>query len=165
MAAVLGGLCVNLVALFSVDGRETRLGFWRLYLSITAVSAVIWCASLFAIIGLGPWAAFALLALLPLGAMMTALVVRRVHDRGKNALWAVFFVFGPLALTEPAQSLAANPNPPQMLAALGLSLAGLALSIWSFIEIGLMKGDAGVNRYGPGPVASGASPGPIEAGV
>jgi uncharacterized membrane protein YhaH (DUF805 family) len=153
---------VNLAALFSVDGRETRLGFWRLYLSITAVTALVWCASLFAIIGLGPWAGFALLALLPLGAMMSALVVRRVHDRGKNALWALFFVFGPLVLTEPAQSLAANPNPPQMLAALGLSMAGLALSIWSFIEIGMMKGSAGANRYGPDPSAGEASEKPAE---
>ena len=144
---------MKFVALFSLDGRETRLNFWRLYLAINLATAVVWCADLFAVIGLGPWAGVLFLALLPLGAMMSALVVRRVHDRGKNAAWALFFVFGPLILTEPAQALAGQASPWQTLAAVGMSLSGLALSIWGFVEIGLMKSAPGDNRYGPGPRA------------
>jgi uncharacterized membrane protein YhaH (DUF805 family) len=154
---------VNFAALFSLDGRETRLNFWRLYLAINLATAVVWCADLFAVIGLGPWAGLLFLPLLPLGAMMSALVVRRVHDRGKNAAWAIFFVFGPLILTEPAQALAGQTSPWQTLAALGMSFGGLALSIWGFIEIGLMKGAPGDNRYGPGPRGGGSSPNADEA--
>jgi uncharacterized membrane protein YhaH (DUF805 family) len=149
---------VNFAALFSLDGRETRLNFWRLYLAINLATAVVWCADLFAVIGLGPWAGLLFLPLLPLGAMMSALVVRRVHDRGKNAAWALFFVFGPLILTEPAQALASQISSWQTLAALGMSLGGLALSIWGFIEIGLMKGAPGDNRYGPDPRAGDSPP-------
>ena len=144
---------MKFAALFSLDGRETRLSFWRLYLAINLVTTVVWCADLFAVIGLGPWAGVLFLALLPLGAMMSALVVRRVHDRGKNAAWALFFVFGPLILTEPAQALASQTSSWQTLAALGMSFSGLALSIWGFVEIGLMKSAPGDNRYGPGPRA------------
>ena len=154
---------MNFAALFSLDGRETRLNFWRLYLAINLATAVVWCADLFAVIGLGPWAGLLFLPLLPLGAMMSALVVRRVHDRGKNAAWALFFVFGPLILTEPAQALASQTSPWQTLAALGMSLGGLALSIWGFIEIGLMRGAPGDNRYGPDPRAGDSPPSVDEA--
>jgi len=154
---------VNFVALFSLDGRETRLNFWRLYLAINLATAVVWCADLFAVIGLGPWAGLLFLALLPLGAMMATLVVRRVHDRGRNAAWALLFVFGPLILTEPAQAMAGETSPWRVLAALGMSLGGLALSIWGFVEIGLMKGAPGDNRYGPGPRAEVSPAGLDEA--
>ena len=154
---------MNFAALFSLDGRETRLNFWRLYMAINLATAVVWCADLFAVIGLGPWAGLLFLPLLPLGAMMSALVVRRVHDRGKNAAWALFFVFGPLILTEPAQALASQTSPWQTLAVLGMSFGGLALSIWGFIEIGLMKGAPGDNRYGPGQRTGGSPPNADEA--
>jgi len=144
---------VNWVALFSLQGRETRRRFWRIWFSINLAATVIWCASLMAMINLGPWAAIALLALPPLGAMATALVVRRIHDRGKATAWAPIYVFGPFVLTEPAKGLVSSASPWLVAAAVGLSLAGLALSVWGFVEIGLLKGTAGPNRYGPDPHA------------
>jgi uncharacterized membrane protein YhaH (DUF805 family) len=138
--------------LFSLRGRASRLGFWRFYLGITAASAVVWCGGLFAIIGLGPWAGFLLLALFPLWAMSAALVVRRVHDRGRGTPWAVIFVFGPLALIEPAQTLLRGPNPDLTPMATILAWAGLALGAWGFVEIGFRRGTAGPNPYGPDPL-------------
>ena len=33
-----------------------------------------------------------------------------------------------------------------------LTLAGFALSIWGFVEIGCLPGNAGSNGYGPNPI-------------
>ena len=33
-----------------------------------------------------------------------------------------------------------------------LSLAAFALTIWGFVEIGFLRGGAGLNRYGPDPL-------------
>jgi hypothetical protein len=72
----------------------------------------------------------------------------RLHDRDKSA-WRLLYstwvpaVFGRLAKTE---WFAGDAD--KMLHH-ALALAGLALSIWGFVEIGCLRGTAGSNRYGP----------------
>ena len=144
---------MNWSALFSVRGREARLRYWRLQLLIDVLAALVWCGGLFAMIGLGPWAAILFLAFGPLVAMTVALVIRRVHDRGKSAIWALIFVFGPLALEAPLRAQAGVEGQSPALSTLGLALGGAALSIWGFVEIGLRRGTKGPNRYGPDPRA------------
>jgi uncharacterized membrane protein YhaH (DUF805 family) len=34
-----------------------------------------------------------------------------------------------------------------------LALAGVALSIWGFVEIGCLRGNAGPNKYGSNPLS------------
>ena len=41
-------------------------------------------------------------------------------------------------------------------------LGGLALSIWGFVEIGCLPGNAGSNSYGPNPIAAGQASRPLE---
>jgi uncharacterized membrane protein YhaH (DUF805 family) len=35
-----------------------------------------------------------------------------------------------------------------------MSLAGTAIAIWAFVELGCLRGTVGPNRYGPDPLGS-----------
>jgi uncharacterized membrane protein YhaH (DUF805 family) len=75
---------------------------------------------------------------------------RAVRDRGKNAWWLLVFYAVPGVLGHSAKGTwvagAAGMGLHYILA-----LAGFALSIWEFIEIGCLSGNAGSNRYGSNP--------------
>jgi uncharacterized membrane protein YhaH (DUF805 family) len=133
--------------LFNFKGRTARREFWRVYLLLTLLIAVVWVGGLFAVLKLGSWAGFAFLLLAPIAVMYLALMVRRLHDRNRGAVWAAVYLLGPFLLDATAQSLARTAY---LLAAL-LALSGLGLAIWSVVDMGFLRGTAGANRYGVDP--------------
>ena len=76
-------------------------------------------------------------ALLASGACV---VSKRLHDRGLTGWWAALVLLA-VALIWRAPS--------------GVSvLVSLPVLVWSTVELGLMAGEQGANRFGPSPVAA-----------
>jgi len=136
--------------LLRFDGRLSRLGFWRGYLLLGVLGAIALVVGLLAIMGFGSWGAVFLAPLLPLVIASIAIIVRRLHDRGKSALWLLPFVIGPflvgLWLNTEGKGQAGGPM-------LLVALTSLILNIWGLVEIGFLGGTRGVNRFGEAPAA------------
>jgi uncharacterized membrane protein YhaH (DUF805 family) len=82
----------------------------------------------------------------------------RLHDRGKSAWWLVVFYAVPGMLGHLAKA-AWSAGAAGTGLHYTLALAGFALSIWGFVEIGCLRGDAGSDRYGSNPLSLRAAKG------
>jgi uncharacterized membrane protein YhaH (DUF805 family) len=129
--------------LFSLNGRTSRIGFWRTLLFVTLMTAVAWVIALFAILQFGPPAGVLLLALAPLLYMNFAVCVRRLHDRDKSWWWLLGFILIPLVAP------ALKGHGVGILALAIMSLIGIGVWIWGWVEIGFRAGVARPNRFGP----------------
>jgi uncharacterized membrane protein YhaH (DUF805 family) len=81
-----------------------------------------------------------------------AITTERLHDRSKSAWWLLLFYGVPAVLGQLAKA-AWFPGPAGTTLHYILALAGFALTIWGFVEIGCLRGTAGSNKYGPNPLA------------
>ena len=137
--------------LFGFEGRATRLTYWRIQVMLTAVGATLFILAAFGTI-VGGWLGAVPLAFIP-PLLLTgfSITVRRLHDRGKGVLWALFFLVGPWVLFAPAGTLRDGASTGVILGASLLALSGFALGAWGWIEIGFVRGAQGANRYGPPP--------------
>ncbi|HRD27335.1 MAG TPA: DUF805 domain-containing protein [Caulobacter sp.] len=136
--------------LFSFRGRTSRLTWWRVQLATSALIAALWVLTIFVAMGAGDIAAIPLLLILPVLAVTLATSVRRLHDRDRSAWWLLVFWAAPAACFAAASWLteqAGDAGPP----ALAALIAGLAFELWSLVEIGLLSGSRGPNRFGPAP--------------
>ncbi|MBO9707014.1 MAG: DUF805 domain-containing protein [Caulobacter sp.] len=140
---------------FDSSGRVSRLGFWRFQVVQALAGAAIWCLTMFATMA-GGWLGLApLLLLAPLVVAALHVGVRRLHDRGRSGWWLLPFTVGPYLLMAAAHLSAGALGPlGAVLLALPLSLAGLALAAWSWIELGFRRGTRGANRFGPPPLSN-----------
>lgn len=75
-----------------------------------------------------------------------AVGVKRLHDRNKSGWWILLFYFAPGILSGWQASSPTAGN------ALVLGLASFAITVWSFVELGCLRGTAGPNQYGPDPL-------------
>jgi uncharacterized membrane protein YhaH (DUF805 family) len=156
--------------LFSFRGRVGRAGFW-LYNAIAVplvllLVVVVWVYALsipgayenggptplpgdplgiaVAILFVG-----LLIAIVVAGAAVT---VKRLHDRDKAWWWIAVFIVVPDALLGLAEVLdeseAANAS-----ALFAIQFAALALTVWGIIELSVLRGTAGANRFGPDPLS------------
>lgn len=71
---------------------------------------------------------------------MTAIGVKRLHDRAKSGWWLVLFSVVPWVVHVAHAHVA-------------LSVASLGLSAWALVEMGCLRGTIGPNRYGDDPLA------------
>jgi uncharacterized membrane protein YhaH (DUF805 family) len=141
--------------LFSFHGRINRAKWWLfLLLSIvyTFVEFVL-CIMLFGFTGILLGWLLALLVIWP----SFAIGVKRLHDRGKSGWWLLFFYLVPGFLD--GFNMATNPdmmsNEGMMASPMSLllSLAAFAITIWMIVELGVLRGTVGDNKYGPDPLA------------
>ena len=139
--------------LFGASGRINRAKYWR--------SLLIFCGAGL-LVGVILLTAAGIAA--PLFILMLAIVfipwllwgiafhTERLHDRGKSAWWLLVFYAAPGVLGQLAKGAwfagAAGTGLHCVLA-----LAGVALSIWGFVEIGCLRGNAGPNKYGSNPLS------------
>ena len=82
-------------------------------------------------------------------------ITRRLHDRGRSVRWLAVFTLAPLVLAALSIWLSETPVFYEQSwagwTALAASLLSLALNLWGFVEIGLLRGDPGPNPFGPPP--------------
>jgi len=136
---------------FSLKGRASRLAFWRFFLLQSLAAAAILVTTSFATI-IGGWLGVVpALFIAPLLAAAFCMTVRRLHDRGKGMAWAVIFTFGPFLLGAPLRLIAREASVAVVLTASLAALAGGVLALWSWVELGGLRGQKGPNRYGPAP--------------
>lgn len=147
----------------SFDGRISRKPFWIGALGIIVASAV----SVFVLQGLfglpGRQLVYASMAVsLILVWPIIAISTKRLHDRDKPAtFWLVIF-FGPSFVANIMRDFEVDYTVislegKQVLyagnIALFITVIALVTGIWALIELGLLKGNASENSYGPDPLA------------
>ena len=71
------------------------------------------------------------------------LLAKRLHDRGRSGWWAALILF----------ALAAMWPAPHGFASFAFTL----VLIWAVVELGVMQGEDGANRFGPSPLAGAAA--------
>ena len=152
--------------LFTYTGRINRAKYWLavvVYLAITvlliAIGLIMFGNSLLAVgdeetdeivvallsRGIG----FTLIVLVVYIPMMVSgfmVGIKRLHDRDKSGWWLLVFYVLPGVLSGIGDSLDTG--------GFLFGLAGFAVSMWALVELGLLRGTAGPNRYGPDPLAS-----------
>jgi uncharacterized membrane protein YhaH (DUF805 family) len=157
--------------LFSFRGRIGRARFW-LYFAIVAplylVLVVAFWVYALSIPGayenggptpfptdplgiLGAIVFFLVLAVTTLAG--AAITVKRLHDRDKAWWWLVIFVVAPDVLLFLAEVLAQSELLNDV-AAFAIEFAALAIATWGSVELGMLRGTAGANRFGPDPLTS-----------
>ena len=88
-----------------------------------------------------------------------AVIIKRLHDRGKSAWWVLVFVVLPGVLIGASMgatltAIIATGGQIEEMSPVGsiLSLVGAAISLWAFVELWCLRGTVGPNRYGPDPL-------------
>ena len=120
---------------FSAEGRAPRTP------SLLAVAVLVVAAALYEA-GVGPtlhWITgwFVYPALVFCGACVLS---KRLHDRGRTGWWAAVILVSLVAVW---------PHPDGFLD----FLFGLVL-VWAAVELGVLAGEQGTNRYGPNPLST-----------
>jgi uncharacterized membrane protein YhaH (DUF805 family) len=150
----------------SFKGRFNRGKYWLFFLIyLVALVGIVVVGSSFIAAGAqggGIGAAAVLAALLVIVFALffifafvatLAVSVKRLHDRNRSGWWLLVFFFVPMLLLSIGEG--ANPSPDELSGAgIAFALAGFGVAIWGFVELGLLRGTVGDNRFGPDPVAT-----------
>ena len=139
--------------LFGAGGRIGRAKYWRsvlIYIGGGLMTAVI----LFTSAGIAAplFVVMVVAVLIPWLLWGASFTTRRLHDRDKSAWWLVVFYLLPGVLGQVANAAWFGGAAGTALHSI-LALAGFALTIWGFVEIGCFRGTAGSNTYGPDPLS------------
>jgi uncharacterized membrane protein YhaH (DUF805 family) len=138
--------------LFGSSGRINRAQYWR-SLVICSIAALLGIVIVLTGAGLGvPLFLMAAIVFIPWLLWGFAISTERLHDRRKSAWWLLLFYLLPAGLSQFAEVLGFAGAAGTVLQ-YALALAAFALTIWGFVEIGLLRGTAGPNKYGPDPLA------------
>ncbi len=144
--------------MFGAGGRINRARYWlslfKLCLAGLLVTVVLFTAAglaaplfvLMVIVVLIPWLLWGF-----------AIHTERLHDRDKSAWWLVIFCLLPRVLGQLTE-VTRFAGPTGLMLRCAIELAGFALVIWGFVEIGCLRGTAGSNTYGPDPLAKAKRP-------
>jgi len=135
--------------LMRFDGRLSRLGYWRRYLTLAIIGAVAWGVALTGSLAVGAWAAVLFLPLIPVLVASLAICVRRLHDRNRSGWWLLVFIFLPGVLMALVEGKAIQTS--TVLLYLAAVLAALVVIVWGLVEIGFRRGTRGDNRFGAEP--------------
>lgn len=138
-----------LSALFSFEGRLSRIDFWRRGNLLALPLAVVIAGTIFATMT-SPFGPFVALLLLPFPIVSLSMAARRLHDRNKSAWWLVLFMGAPAALATAASVLLEAPRPDGNVA-LTLAVAAWVIVVWAVIELNFLSGSSRANRFGPPP--------------
>ena len=131
--------------LFGFRGRVNRGKYWlAIVLFIIAwivIGIIAWLLSTVSYILGGIVVALVFLVTLYAG---IAIGIKRLHDRDKSGWYLLLFYLLPGILEGIGEAIGGI--------GFVLSLAGYAISIWAFVELGCLRGTIGSNQYGPDPL-------------
>ncbi|HEY0438650.1 MAG TPA: DUF805 domain-containing protein [Xanthobacteraceae bacterium] len=138
--------------LFGFNGRINRAKYWLgiLVCVVASIVASILGALLGSMIGTLLTGVVSLATLI----ISIAIGVKRLHDRDKSGWWLLLFLLAPsvllgFGLMASVFGLAVGGSGTTGIL---MSLAGTAIAIWAFVELGCLRGTVGPNRYGPDPL-------------
>lgn len=125
------------------------MSYWRVFIVLPLGWAAVVCltllgAHLHPVVG-----GLFFLLMAPLAVAVLATTVRRLHDRNRTAWWLIPFVLAPFLLDQAADAIMRDG----LLVALLMALASTGLGLWSFIDLGWLRGTRGANRFGEEPVS------------
>jgi len=142
--------------LFSFEGRIGRGVYWLAILALIVAVLVLTLAPFLlnseeaAVLMLALTSQFIwLLSLWPI----LAVGAKRLHDRNKNGWWLLVFWLLPFALVVGGFSIALFDDPRtgrsgDFSTGVILVLASLPPALWGIVELGILPGTMGPNRYG-----------------
>lgn len=142
--------------LFSSRGRIGRAKYWLtaviyiaawvffLLVAFIALGNNIENAFSFAGVGIALWIAATILTLAMTWSSI-AIGMKRLHDRDKSGWWILVFLLGPTLLNGLGQSSTGA-------ASLILFVGAVVISIWAVVELGILRGTSGTNRFGADPL-------------
>ena len=145
--------------LFSFEGRISRRTFWLASLGVIVAVLVLTVAPF--LIGNEEWAVLIIaltsqfIWLLSLWPLM-AVGARRLHDRDKNGWWLLVYWLVPVALICGGMSIILFDDPRtgrtgDFATGAILLFASLVPALFGIIELGILPGTRGPNRYGADP--------------
>jgi uncharacterized membrane protein YhaH (DUF805 family) len=142
--------------LFSFRGRINRAKYWLAILIFILVSIL---AGIIGFVSGSEGLATTLSSAVSLVTFVSGILVgiKRLHDRDKSGWWLLLFYIAPGILLGVGMVSAffglAEESAGAGMTGLLFSLAGLAIFIWAFVELGCLRGTVGSNKYGPDPLA------------
>ena len=140
--------------LFGFGGRINRAKYWVWILIYVVASLIL------GIVGhaAGPQINAILQVLFGIVGLIVSLAVaaKRLHDRNKSAAWLLVFMVLPLLLGAAGIVLyfvgMFGSGGSAITVGIVLIVAAIAVAIWSFVELGCLRGTVGANRFGPDPL-------------
>jgi uncharacterized membrane protein YhaH (DUF805 family) len=149
----------RIAGLFSFKGRTKRLNYWLIHFLCIGFILAAWFAGalLEAVLRVGlSFGAWGLvLAAFAAVFVFMATATRRLHDRNKSAWWLLLFVGVPGVGRVIAELLEERPESKAAALAIFLIVV-LPLGVWAIVELGILRGTRGPNRYGEDPLEPGA---------
>jgi uncharacterized membrane protein YhaH (DUF805 family) len=146
--------------LFGIRGRINRAKWWiasfiLIIIGFVVSKAIDWFDFAAVAAALNRFAAISLAVVLALVSLLIvycllAVTVKRLHDRNKRGWWILMFPLAPVILASIASAFGEDLEPALDYAVWAVVLI---IAIWALIEFGCMAGMAGLNRYGPDPLA------------
>jgi uncharacterized membrane protein YhaH (DUF805 family) len=89
---------------------------------------------------------------IPLAIFACAIGIKRLHDRNKSGWYLLLFYVLPMVLFLGSVMIGMLPDGPSIIAGV-MAFLSLAILLWTFIELGCLRGTIGQNKYGPDPLA------------
>ena len=137
----------------SFAGRIGRKQFWIGFVPLVVVMVVILFLSLYAVGETDQWV-FRLnkfIVMLIFMYPLMALGVKRLHDRGRPG-YAVLVFFIPWLLHQITNLLEITGDFTSLNSLdLVFHMVNLLISIWFFVDLGILRGQRNTNQYGPDP--------------
>ena len=119
----------------AAGGRCPRAPFWIAAAALFVVSAIYEAVAGPTLKLLTFWFIYPELL-----ASAACVLSKRLHDRGRSGWWAALVLVA-VAMVWPAPSGARV-------------LLAIPVLVWAMVELGLLPGEEGANRFGPSPLAS-----------
>ncbi len=142
----------------TTDGRIGRQDFWIGLIGLVVVMIVL-SLILAALFGMASFAG-RLLGFIPQLALAYpgyCLLAKRFHDRDKPETYAAIAIgISVLAAFIGLFGITGGPGSPNLFGML-VGLINLAVFIWVVVDLGILRGTEGDNRYGPDPLAQGGN--------
>ena len=143
--------------LFSFSGRINRGKYWLAALIFVIVTLAMATISYVADQAL-PAQLLSLVVNIGVFVGGLAIGVKRLHDRDKSGWWLLLFYLvpsllfglGTLVFFFGIGAEAAGG----VIGGIAIYVAGFAVLIWAFVELGCLRGTLGPNRFGPDPLVA-----------
>jgi uncharacterized membrane protein YhaH (DUF805 family) len=140
---------VNIFISFS--GRINRAKYWIAVLIFTAINLVFVAL---AYLASQSTALHGVKTAVGIATMISgiAVAIKRLHDRNKSGWFVLLFVVAPAILLGLGLAIGTMSTGSDFIAT-ALWLIAIVIGVWSFVELGCLRGTIGRNKYGSDPLA------------